>query len=384
MPDLPQDIVDKYRKDRVLLDPYLDWADAEGVPVIEDFGVDLLAVETKPWDRFGCNGAIVNLKGRGSFCSTFLFEVAPGGNTAPMRHLYEDVYYVLEGHGSTQVETHDGQSHTFEWGPKSIFALPVNAPHRIFNGSGTESARIASTTNAAMVMNLYHSDSFVFDNDHWFAGREGAEGRFAGDGEMTPIRPGRILWDTNFIPDVGAFELKPWDARGAGSGNMQFILADGIMGAHASEMPVGTYKKGHRHGPGLHIFIVHGTGYSLLWYEGDEDFQRVDWRHGMVFAPPNQMFHQHFDTSAEPARYLAIGLGSKRYPTISRRRVGSENNRSDVSIKKGGRQIEYEDQDPRIHALWLQEIAETGVSSKMGKFFDEDAILKTLKTDAAE
>ena len=46
--------------------------------------------------------------------------------------------------------------------------------------------------------------------------------------------------------------------------------------------------------------------------------------------------------------------------------------------------MEYEDQDPRIHGLWLKEIAETGVSSKMGKFFDEDAILKTLKTDAAE
>jgi mannose-6-phosphate isomerase-like protein (cupin superfamily) len=374
----------QYRKDRVLLDPYLDWAEAEGVPVLEDFGVDLLAAETAPWARFGCNGAIINLKGRGNFCSTFLFELTPGANTAPLRHLFEAVYYVLEGHGSTRVETHDGASHTFEWGPKSLFALPVNAPYQMFNGSGTEPVRIAATTNAAMVMNLYHSDSFVFDNDHWFAGREGAEGRFAGDGEMTPIRPGRVLWDTNFVPDVGAFELKPWDARGVGSGNMQFILADGIMGAHASEMPVGTYKKGHRHGPGLHIFTIHGSGYTLLWYEGDEEFQRVEWRHGMLFAPPDQMFHQHFDTSQEPARYLAVGLGSKRYPVVLRRRAGSENNRSDVSIKKGGRQVEYEDQDPRIHPLWLQEITKTGVASKMGDFFDEEAILRDLKTSAAE
>jgi mannose-6-phosphate isomerase-like protein (cupin superfamily) len=376
--------LEQYRKERVLLDPYLDWADGEGVPVIEDFGVDLLATETAPWDRFGCNGAIIHLKGRGNFCSTFLFEIAPGAKAAPMRHLFEAVYYVLEGHGSTRVEAHDGTSHTFEWGPKSLFALPVNAPYQMFNGSGTEPVRIAATTNASMVMNLYHSDSFVFGNDHWFTGREGAQGRFAGDGEMTPIRPGRILWDTNFVPDVGAFELKPWDARGVGSGNMQFLLADGIMGAHASEMPVGTYKKGHRHGPGLHIFTVHGSGYTLLWYEGDKDFQRVEWDHGMLFAPPDQMFHQHFDTSKEPARYLAIGLGSKRYPVIQRRRAGSENNRSDVSIKKGGRQVEYEDQDPRIHPLWLQEIAKTGVTSKMGDFFDEEAMLRDLKTNAAE
>jgi hypothetical protein len=121
-----------------------------------------------------------------------------------------------------------------------------------------------------------------------------------------------------------------------------------------------------------------------LWYQGDEDFQRVEWRHGMLFAPPDNMFHQHFDTSAEPARYLAIGLGSKRYPVILRRRAGSENNRSDVSIKKGGRQIEFEDQDPRIHPIWLGEIAKTGVASQMGKFFDEEAMLKILKSSAAE
>ncbi len=377
----PEDL-EKYRRDRVLVDPYLEWADGEGVPVIEDFGVDLLAAETRPWARFGCDGAIINLKGRGSYCSTFLFDLKPGGSTAVQRHLYEDVYYVLSGHGSTQVETADGRSHSFEWGPKSLFALPLNAPYRLFNGSGSEPARLASTNNAGMVLNLYHNTDFVFGNEEWFSEREAADDAwFSGEGEMTAIRPGRVLWDTNFVPDLSAFELKPWEARGAGSGNMQFILADGVMGAHASEMPVGTYKKGHRHGPGLHIFIVHGEGYSLLWYQGDKDFVRVDWRHGMLYAPPDQMFHQHFDTSQDPARYLAVGLGSKRYPVIQVRRAGSENNRSDVSIKEGGRQIEYADQDPRIHALWLREIARTGVQSRMGKYFDEDAILKTIPAE---
>ena len=66
---------------------------------------------------------------------------------------------------------------------------------------------------------------------------------------------------------------------------------------------------------------------------------------------------------------------------IQVRRAGSENNRSDVSIKEGGRQIEYADQDPRIHALWLREIARTGVQSRMGKYFDEDAILKTIPAE---
>ena len=47
-----------------------------------------------------------------------------------------------------------------------------------------------------------------------------------------------------------------------------------------------------------------------------------------------------------------------------------------MSIQQGGRQIEYEDQDPRIHRKFLEEIARTGVASKMGDLFDEDALLK--------
>jgi hypothetical protein len=223
------------------------------------------------------------------------------------------------------------------------------------------------------MMNIFHNENFFFDNPYPFPEREGLPGFYSGEGEMTSIRPGRNLWETNFVPDLGAFELKPWEARGAGSSNIQLLISEGSMGAHVSEMPVGTYKKGHRHGPGLHIFFIHGSGYTLLWYEGDRDFQRVDWRHGMCFAPPDNMFHQHFDTSERPARYVAVGFGTKRYPIVWERRVGSEGRRTDVSIKEGGAQIEYADQDPRIHSLWLAELRKTGVKSQMGKYFDESA-----------
>ena len=125
----------------------------------------------------------------------------------------------------------------------------------------------------------------AFTDPFAFLEREGLPGYYSGEGEMTSIRPGRNLWETNFVPDLGAFELKPWEARGAGSSNIQLLISEGSIGAHVSEMPVGTYKKGHRHGPGLHIFFIHGSGYTLLWYEGDRDFKRVDWRHGMCFAP---------------------------------------------------------------------------------------------------
>lgn len=45
---------------RFLFDPYLDWTEREGVPTVEDFGVDLTKVETKPWARIGADGAFAS------------------------------------------------------------------------------------------------------------------------------------------------------------------------------------------------------------------------------------------------------------------------------------------------------------------------------------
>ena len=61
---------------KMLLDPYGAWAAKEGVPITEDFGVDLLKVPTAPWPRFGTDGGIVNLKGRGDFVSIFVLDLA--------------------------------------------------------------------------------------------------------------------------------------------------------------------------------------------------------------------------------------------------------------------------------------------------------------------
>jgi uncharacterized RmlC-like cupin family protein len=354
---------------KFLLDPYLDWIRREGIPVVESLGVDLLAVETGPWARIGADGAAVHLKGRGDFMSLFVIDLPPGGRTVPQRHLYEEVIYVLAGNGSTTVEAADGRKHTFEWGPKSLFALPLNAKYQHFNGSGRERARLCSGTDLPLMMNVLHNEAFIFDNPYRFPEREGEARFFSGEGEFHPVRPGRHMWETNFVPNLSELKLAYWAERGAGGSSIIFTLADGLMHAHSSEMPVGTYKKGHRHGADFHVFCVHGTGYSLLWYDPDH-FERIDWRHGVVFAPPDGMFHQHFNTSPEPARYLAIAVGSQRYPFVASKRNLFDSG-VDTSIKDGGNQIEYEDQDPRIHAIYLSELARTGVESKMGQFIDE-------------
>jgi hypothetical protein len=196
------------------------------------------------------------------------------------------------------------------------------------------------------------------------------------------VRPGNHMWETNFVPDMAELKLTEWDERGAGATNLMFVLADGVMQAHISEMPPGTYKKGHRHGSGAHVTFVAGQGYSLCWYEGEKDFVRINWKHGVVFPPVEKQFHQHFNTGRGPARYFASGVGSIRYPllAIKRRSAGTTAPgaapASATSVKLGGDQIEYEDQDPRIHPLWLAEMRKNGATPKMEKYFPEDGKAK--------
>jgi hypothetical protein len=370
------ELTDADRAAGILGDPYLDWAAREGVPVHEDFGLDLLALETKVWPRFGVQGCIAHVKGRSDFLTLFVLDIPPGGTTAPIRHLFETVAYGLSGSGTTVVQASDGREQAFEWAEKSVFAIPLNATYRLFNASGRTPARVVLACSMPAVFNMFRNEEFVFANPFRFPEREGV-GHFSGDGDFVPVRSGRHMWETNFIPDVSALRLEAYEGRGAGGTNIKLVLADGTIHAHVSEMPVGTYKKGHRHGPDVHVFCVGGSGYSLLWYEsdltgGDGDFVRVDWRHGVVYAPPDGMFHQHFATSVDPARYLAIGFGSILYPyTMQMRKIFLG---SDVDLKQGGNQIEYEDQDPRIHRIYLNELAKSGAKSAMGTFIDESGI----------
>jgi mannose-6-phosphate isomerase-like protein (cupin superfamily) len=361
-----------------LVDPYKDWAEGEGIPIHLDFGHDLLTLETAPWERYGARGCFAHTKGMGDFMSNYVLEVEPRKNTEVVRHLYEAFFFVLAGHGSTVVWLPDGSQRSFEFGPKALFAIPLNCRYQIFNGSGSEPVRLSVTNDAPLTINLYHNLDFVFENDFAFADRVGDPKYFEGEGQHNVYNKSSVkvqnVWETNFVHDLTSFKLYEFEGRGKGSMNVNFILAEGTMHSHVSQMPVGRYKKGHRHAAGTHVHAVDGSGYSLLWYEGDEEFVELPWRHGIMYTPPFWMYHQHFNTGDTPARYVACSLGSRRYPFIALRRRSAEGAGA-VSVSKGGRQIEYDEQDPRVHRKFLEELAKTGVPSEMGDLFDEAAIL---------
>ena len=61
----------------------------------------------------------------------------PVGVVAPQRQLFEEMILVLDGRGSTSVWNDAGKKVSFEWQKGSLFAIPLNAWHQHFNGSGS-------------------------------------------------------------------------------------------------------------------------------------------------------------------------------------------------------------------------------------------------------
>jgi hypothetical protein len=101
------------------------------------------------------------------------------------------------------------------------------------------------------------SDAFEFSDRF-----SGEEGYFSGKGRVVDSHR---TWDSNFIADVPGFKLIDHSARGQGASGILLHFSSNTISAHIEEYPVGTYPRAHWHGPGAHIVILSGEGYSLLW-----------------------------------------------------------------------------------------------------------------------
>ena len=85
----------------------------------------------------------------------------------------------------------------------------------------------------------------------------------------------------------------------------------------------------------------------------------------MVIVPDDACFHQHFNSGPDRARYLALRPGGM---------MGGGGGQwggaggADVSVNEGGWQIEYEDEDKRIHEIFEDELANHGAPCRMKAF----------------
>src|SRR5581483_3588973 len=83
---------------------------------------------------------------------------------------------------------------------------------------------------------------------------------------------------------------------------------------------------------------------------------------GTVIVPPDGWFHEHFNTGSQPARYLALRYGGVRHRQPMAISIGEG---SDVNVKEGGWQIEYEDEDPSVHRIFESELAKHNAVCRM-------------------
>lgn len=351
--------------------PYLRWVRSEGLEIIGAHYVrNLRTVELRPWARREGRGVYINHEASRTSNDCYVCEIPAGKKLVAQRQLFEEMILVLEGRGSTAVWNDAGQRITFEWKAGALFAIPLNCWHQHFNGSGKEPARFVAVTNGPPIFNLYEDPTFVFDTRYDFKNRfSGEPDYFAAKGEQTGF-----LLQTNFVPDAVNLPLITAKERGAGGGHIRFNMAKGSMNSHISQFPIGTYKKGHAHGPGAHVIILSGEGYSLMWPEGDEP-RRYDWEVGTMIVPPNMWFHQHFNTGTTPARYLAF-----KHEGVSVRNAQGVP-KAWISRRIGGDQIDYADERPNIRKIFEDELSKHGLQPRMGEAYQAE--LESLPSKVA-
>jgi oxalate decarboxylase/phosphoglucose isomerase-like protein (cupin superfamily) len=342
--------------------PYTRWVAAQGLDILDAIYVhDLHTVELKPWARRGGKGVYLNHDASRTSNDCYVCEIAPGKQLEPQRQLFEEMIYVLDGRGSTSVWNDAGKKVSFEWKAGAIFAIPLNAHHQHFNGSGKEPARFVSVTNGPTIINSFGDIDFVFATHYDFKNRfAGESDYFANKGEQKGL-----LLDTNFVADAINLPLIPAKERGAGGGHIRFSMAKGSMNSHISQFPIGTYKKAHMHGPGAHVIILSGEGFSLMWPEGEEP-KRYEWKEGTMIVPPNMWFHQHFNTGTTPARYLAF----KAEGVAVRNAQGVP--KAWISRRVGGHQIDYADESPVIRQSFSSALAKVGLAPKMEEAYQAE------------
>jgi hypothetical protein len=338
--------------------PYARWQGEEGIPVNRGSYVEsLYELELAPWKRVGQKGAFVNLADQEQD-DGWVIEIAPGGQTEVLHHLFEATIYVLDGRGATTFWQPNMKKQTVEWQRGSLYSPPLNAHYQHFNLDGSKPARLFVVTSAPIMINITRDPEFVFNDSYVFTSR------YAGEETYFTDRGGLVggSWRTNFIPDLRAFELRDSGSRGMGAMALGFVLANNQMVCHISQWPSGTYKKAHCHGVGAHVTILNGQGYSLLWFPGEER-RRVDWQDGTVLSPKSGEYHQHFATGPVPARFVALRLGAmdlrrgeKIVPFNPKHWAGHPE-----SI--GG--IPYEEEDPAIYEEYVQECAKNGVEVRL-------------------
>ena len=137
------------------------------------------------------------------------------------------------------------------------------------------------------------------------------------------------------------------------------MLKDTVRAGIAFGSQPGTHPPPHRHGPGIHVTVLGGHGYSLIQSPAMDQTVRVDWEPGTVFVPPEGWWHAHYNTGPEPWDWLRIGWGSEKP------KPGGGVYDYSRTPQEGGDQVAFEDMDPSVHLEFEEELKQKGIQCLM-------------------
>ncbi|MFC2072294.1 cupin domain-containing protein, partial [Chloroflexota bacterium] len=239
------------------------WMVEEGIPIYKAAaGIeDIAELPRQPWARMGGKGTFIQLGGtKEAGKLMWVAEIPGGGALEPERHLYDELLYIMQGRGIAEV-WHEGQGKvSFEFGESSMFAIPLNAWHRLVNG-GREPVLVFAQSDAPVVMQSLRNTEFIFNCDYNFTDRFGGKSEYFDSAkENMYTDPGRggmggTYWVTNFVPSLLTAPVQKRAQGGGGAGGISFQMAS-WSGASVSEDQAGTYNMAHCHRGGAVLMGV--------------------------------------------------------------------------------------------------------------------------------
>ena len=360
--------------------PYDAFMESEGIPVFRDIGISKVQnLPLFPWKRTGGRGHYIQLLGTETKWGCFVVEVPAAGALHAQKHMYEEIYLVVEGRGTTEVwQEGDSKKHIFEWQKGSMFSIPMNAWFRIVNATSGGALLLAGNT-APNVLNMINNVDAVFNNPYVFRDRfNGADDFFKpnDDIEPDPVR-GLAMRRTNFIPDVINCELPLDNRRSPGWRRVEPFMTNNQFYFWIGQHEQGRYSKAHAHTSAAILICLKGKGYTytwpertgeLPWQDGKADqVRRVDYEPvGIVTAAPGgaRWYHQHFSSGAEPLR-LTAWFGPHN-PGRDPGAPGSKHvDYTAMDITEGGTSIPYWMEDPHLRREYEADLQAHGIASRM-------------------
>ena len=360
---------------------YDRFMDADGIPVFRGIGISKVQnLDLHDWPRMGGRGHYIQLHGTEGKWGCYVVEVPGAGALNVEKHLYEEIFLVVEGRGSTEVWLEEGgKKHVFEWQQGSLFSIPVNAYHRIVNATSSPALLLAGTT-APNLMDLVGNTDFIFNCPYNFTDRYSGSDDFykpVEELEPDPIR-GLAMRRTNLVPDVMNCELPLDNRRSPGYRRVEPFMTGNKFYLWLGEHQTGRYSKGHAHTSAAVLICVKGKGYTYTWPEecgvnpwkdGHADkVKRVDYEPvGMVSAAPGgaRWYHQHFNTSNEPFR-LSAWFGPNHPSMVTGLPPGAKQiDYTAMDVTEGGTSIPYWMEDPFLREEFARNIALNQAKSRM-------------------